>query len=74
MNWLQSGHMLQIAIELIDSCPVCGAVDINYQTNTYVILFVPFHKISAGGQPHACYQSVPCLTVKYFLLQTGHGS
>ena len=74
MNWGQSGHMLQIAMELKEGCPVCGTVDINYQTITYVILFVPFHKISAAGWPHAGYQSVPCLTVKCFLLQRGCGS
>jgi len=73
-NSWESGHMLHIAMELKERCPVCGATDINYQTHMYVILYLPFPKISAAGWPHACYQSVPCLTLNCFLLPRGHGS
>ena len=49
-------------------------MDIDFQKQTYVILFLCFYNISAAGRPHACYHSVSCLTVNCFLFWMGYGS
>jgi len=74
MNLWQNSHMLQIDVQLKQRRRICGAVDINFQKPTYIFLFLCYHKISAAGQPLACYQTVPSLTVICFLLRSGYGS